>query len=198
MSARVAPTATSARRASSSMGPTNRRSHSGSGTHPPSVTATTGLRAMEIARFRPCEIPPGATRRVHIGDAAKISAVSSLEPPSTTIHSSGDRLCRWTASIRAAALPASSRTVVIRETFIQLVNPGRQTTPVMVRFDPAPGARDARRDIAGRTQGVEHGRCHLGVVIGDREYPRRRAGRVHRRRHGWSQRAHREPPPRSA
>ncbi len=62
MFARVAPTATSARSASSSRDRTSRRSHSGSGAQPPSVTATTGFGPVAMARFRPCEIPPGATR----------------------------------------------------------------------------------------------------------------------------------------
>lgn len=102
----------------SSNGCTSSATQLGSRRTPASVEQMMSPEAARMAALRPCEIfAPGSERtRNRFTFARSMSSVVSLEPPSTTMISSGARVCAAIESRRRGSDLASFFTVTINET----------------------------------------------------------------------------------
>ncbi|MEZ4571947.1 MAG: hypothetical protein R2849_16775 [Thermomicrobiales bacterium] len=118
---------------SASNGLTRRSIQFVSATVPASVTTTISPTAEEMAMFRPVEmLTEGAEITFNgkgISTASRSSSVPSLDPPSTTMHSSGYRVWFFNPSIQAGKLPYSFKTVATSDIRVRVIPNSRSVAP---------------------------------------------------------------------
>src|SRR5438132_904305 len=123
-------------------------SQSGASTQSASVTATTSCAAARMATFRPLAmLAPASERAVTSAACWSLSNVPSVDPPSTTMTSSGARVWARTESRNSSMCGRASLTVATRETF--MIGMVAAAAPTLVSGDRLV---DLERAAGGRLQ----------------------------------------------